>query len=146
MLNPPTNDLPNTDQPTTYSPTHRPTDPILTDPTDKILFKRLDNRKISILQITNPARKMLNCILWSIIYLMNNIGVFVSLNVCIQYWNILWTYVRFDELIGTTRMVSIYGRKYDVMFKYIEINSSGQDSAAELTSWLYHKKPVTDFN
>ena len=48
--------------------THRPT-----DPTDKIPFKRLDNRKISILQNTNTAGKMLNCILRSIIFLMNNI-------------------------------------------------------------------------
>ena len=26
------------------------------------------------------------------------------------------------------RMVSIYGRKYDIIFKYTEINSSGQNS------------------
>ena len=61
-------------RPTDHPPlTHRPTDPILTDPTDKIPFKRLDNRKILILQNTNTAGKMLNCILRSIIFLMNNI-------------------------------------------------------------------------
>ena len=36
--------------------------------------------------------------------------------------------MRFGEFIGTARMVSIYGRKYDVMFKYMETNSSGQNS------------------
>ena len=52
LLNPPTADPPTTDQPTTdhvltnlatnRPPTQRPTDPIITDPTDKILFQRLD--------------------------------------------------------------------------------------------------------
>ena len=64
--------------PTTYSlthrpPTHQPTDPTLIDPTDKILSKRLDKRKISVLQNTNRAGKMLNCILRSITYFMNHI-------------------------------------------------------------------------
>ena len=36
--------------------------------------------------------------------------------------------MRSDEFIGTAGMVSICGRKYDVIFKYIEINSSGQNS------------------
>ena len=31
-----------------------------------------------------------------------------------------------DEFVGTAHMVSIYGRKYDVIF--LEINSSGQNS------------------
>ena len=31
-----------------------------------------------------------------------------------------------DEFVGTTRMVSIYGRKYNVIL--LEINSSGQNS------------------
>ena len=31
-----------------------------------------------------------------------------------------------DEFVGTARMVSIYGRKYDIIF--LEINSSGQNS------------------
>ena len=69
LLNPPT-----TDHLLTDSPTHRPTDQILTDPTDKILFKRLHNRKISILQNTNTAGKMLNCT--SIYYLLKE---FISL-------------------------------------------------------------------
>ena len=53
--------------PTTYSPTyrltnpptttHRPADPILTNSTSNILFKTLDNRKISILQ-NKTAGKM----------------------------------------------------------------------------------------
>ena len=54
--------------PTTYSPTrqltdprtttHRPADPMLTDQPSNILFKTLDNRKISILQNKNIAGKM----------------------------------------------------------------------------------------
>ena len=47
--------------PTTYSPTNRPINPILTDPTNLIPSKRLENRKISILQMTNTSEKMLNC-------------------------------------------------------------------------------------
>ena len=47
--------------PTTYSPTNRPINPILTDPTNLIPSKRLENRKISILQMTNTSGKMLNC-------------------------------------------------------------------------------------
>ena len=58
-----------TDSPTTDPPT---TDPVFTDATDKILFKRLDNRKISILQNTNAAGKMLNCIFRPIVSFMNN--------------------------------------------------------------------------
>ena len=58
-----------TDPPTTDPPTNRPG---LTDPTDKILFKRLDNRKISILQNTNTAGKMLNCTFRPIVSFMNN--------------------------------------------------------------------------
>ena len=63
LLNPPTTDPPTTDQPTTdhlltdpptnRPPTHRPTDPIITDPTDKILFQRLDQWRIFILQNAN---------------------------------------------------------------------------------------------
>ena len=33
-----------------------------------------------------------------------------------------------DKLIGTVRMVSIYDRKYNVIFKYMDINSAGQNS------------------
>ena len=48
-------------QPLTHQPTdllsNRPTDPIITDSTNKVLFKRLDNRKISILQNTNTTGK-----------------------------------------------------------------------------------------
>ena len=40
----------------------------------------------------------------------------------------LCTDMRSDKFIGTARMVSIYGRKHDVIFKYVEINSSGQKS------------------
>ena len=37
--------------------------------------------------------------------------------------------MRFGEFIGMTRMVSIYDRKkYNVIFKYIETNSLGQNS------------------
>ena len=49
--------------------------------------------------------------------------------------------MRLGEFIGTARMLSIYGRKYDVIFKYIEINSLGQNSRG-----LYHNKPASDFN
>lgn len=38
--------------------------------------------------------------------------------------------MRFGEFIGTARMVPIYGRKHDVILKYIEVNSSGQNSRA----------------
>ena len=48
LLNPPTTDQPTTNHLLTDPPTHRPTNPILTDPSDKILFKRLDNRKIQL--------------------------------------------------------------------------------------------------
>ena len=68
-------------------------------------------------------------------------GSEISQMIAYSNWNILWTYTRFSEFIGTAHMVSIYGRKYDVMFKYIEINSSGQNPPG-----LYHNKPVTDFN
>ena len=47
-----------TDHLLTDPPTHRPADPILTDQTSNILFKTLDNRKISILQNKNIAGKM----------------------------------------------------------------------------------------
>ena len=47
----------------------------------------------------------------------------------------------FGEFIGMGGVVLIYGRKYNVMFKYIEINSSGQNSRR-----LYHSKPGTEFN
>ena len=60
-----------TDPPTTDPPTNQ----ILTDPIYKILFERLNNRKISILQ------KLLNFTLGSIICLMHNICV-CKLNVC----------------------------------------------------------------
>ena len=83
VLNPPTTDPRTTDRltkdyiltnPPTHRPqTHQPTDPILTDPTNKILFKKLDNRKISVLQNTNTAGKMLNFILRYITYFMSNI-------------------------------------------------------------------------
>ena len=33
-----------------------------------------------------------------------------------------------DKFIGMAHMVSIYGRKYDVIFKHVEINLSGQNS------------------
>ena len=46
-------------------------------------------------------------------------------------WNILCTDMRSDKFIGTAFMVSIYGRTHDIIFKYIEINSSGHKS-----SWL----------
>ena len=39
----------------------------------------------------------------------------------------LRTYVRSPEFRGTVRMVSIDGRKYNTIFEYIEINSSGQN-------------------
>ena len=59
LLNPPTNDLPPTDQPTTdHVLTDPPTDPIITDPTDKILFQRLDQWRIFILQNPNTAGMM----------------------------------------------------------------------------------------
>ena len=67
--NQPTTDYLLTEPPNHRPPNHRPTDPILTDPTDKILFKRLYNRKISILQNTNTAGEMLNCT--SVYYLLN---------------------------------------------------------------------------
>ena len=62
LLNPPTTDPLTNDQPTTN---HLPADPSthrpkIHRPTDKILFQRLDNQKIFILQITNTAGKMYN--------------------------------------------------------------------------------------
>ena len=51
-------------------------------------------------------------------------------------WNILCTDMRSDKFIGMARMVSIYGRKRDVIFKYVEINSSGQKSR-ELATYFY---------
>ena len=36
--------------------------------------------------------------------------------------------MRSDKFIGIARMVSIYERKHDVIFKYVEINLSGQKS------------------
>lgn len=54
----PTDYRPLTHRPTNPpTPTHRLTDLILTDPTEKILLKRLDNREISILQSTNTVAK-----------------------------------------------------------------------------------------
>ena len=55
---PPTIDQPTTDHlltdpPTNRPPTYRSTDPIITDPTDKILFQRLDQWRIFILQNAN---------------------------------------------------------------------------------------------
>ena len=38
------------------------------------------------------------------------------------------TEIRSNNFIGTACMVSIYGRKYAVLFKHAEINSSGQNS------------------
>ena len=46
-------------------------------------------------------------------------------------WNIRFTDMRTDKFIGTACMVSIYGRKYDVIFKHAEINSSGQNFRRE---------------
>ena len=59
---PPTTDQQTTDHllidpPTNRPPIHRPTDPIFTDPTDKILFQRLNKWKIFNLQKTNTAGK-----------------------------------------------------------------------------------------
>ena len=42
-------------------------------------------------------------------------------------YNIRCTNTRTDKFIGTARMVSIYGRKYDIIFKHAEINSSEQN-------------------
>ena len=36
--------------------------------------------------------------------------------------------MRFGQFTGTARMVFIYGRKYNIIFKYTEINSSRQNS------------------
>ena len=36
--------------------------------------------------------------------------------------------MRFNIFISMALMISIYGRKYDVISKYVEINSSGQKS------------------
>ena len=44
----------------TDPPTHRPTDQIITDTTNKVLFKRLDNRMTSTLQNTNTAGEIKN--------------------------------------------------------------------------------------
>ena len=59
LLNPPTSDPPTTDhRPTDYRPLiHRPNDPPTQQPnnerlSDKILFKKLENREIFILQNT----------------------------------------------------------------------------------------------
>ena len=38
-------------------------------------------------------------------------------------WNLLCTDMKSDKFIGTAHMVSIYGCKYDIIFKYVEINS-----------------------
>ena len=43
-------------------------------------------------------------------------------------WNILCTDMKSDKFIGTARMVSMYDRKYNVILKHVEINSSGQNS------------------
>ena len=53
--------------------------------------------------------------------------------------------MRSDELVGTAHMVSIYGRKYDVIFKYTEINSSGENSRG-LPQPQQTDKSVTDFS
>ena len=34
--------------------------------------------------------------------------------------------MRSDKFIGTARIVSIYGRKFDVIFKHAELNSLGR--------------------
>ena len=52
-----------------------------------------------------------------------NIGILAYSN-----WNILSTDTRSNKFIDTACMVSIYDRKYDVIFKYVEIKSSGQNS------------------
>ena len=36
--------------------------------------------------------------------------------------------MRSDKFIGKARMVSMYDRKYNVILKHVEINSSGQNS------------------
>ena len=53
--------------------------------------------------------------------------------------------MRSDKFIGTVRMVSIYGRKNDVIFKYVEINSSGQKSRGLPETTTNHNKPATYF-
>ena len=55
LLNPLTTDQLTTDHLPTDQPTHRPK---IHRPSDKILFQRLDNEKIFILQNTNTAGKM----------------------------------------------------------------------------------------
>ena len=55
----PTDHRPTEPRPLTYRPTDQPTtDAKITDPADKILFQRLDQSRIFILQNTNTAGKM----------------------------------------------------------------------------------------
>ena len=70
LLNPTNTDHLLIDQPTHRSPTHRPTYPTFTDPTNNIVLKRLDNRKKSSLQDTNTAGKS-KTVLWSIFAELN---------------------------------------------------------------------------
>ena len=42
--------------------------------------------------------------------------------------------MRLDEFIDTACMVSIYGLRYDVIFKYIEMNSRGPNSRGTTTT------------
>ena len=55
--NPPFTDQPITDDLRNQSSNHRPTDPIIMNPTNTILFQRPDNLRIFILQKTNTAEK-----------------------------------------------------------------------------------------
>ena len=50
--------------------------------------------------------------------------------------------MRSDKLIETVRMISICGRKYDVIFKYVEINSSGQKSGGLLQPNTINQRPI----
>ena len=44
--------------------------------------------------------------------------------------------------MGTARMVSIYGRKHDVIFKYVEINLSGQKSRGLPQPTTTNQRPI----
>ena len=78
--NPPITDYLHTNPPIHRPPKYRPTKPIITDPTDKVRFKWLENRKISILQNTKTARNIkklyfdLLFIWWS--------NILITLNAC----------------------------------------------------------------
>ena len=52
--------------------------------------------------------------------------------------------MRLDKFIGTACMLSIYGRKYDVIFKYVEIIFIGADRIH--AEYHNHNKLATNFH